>query len=98
MPSPFSVPFVLVVIMITPSLARDPYNAEAAAPFNMVMLSTSSGLILVNPSPPSVVAPPPLLPIELSLPVFPGFVPKFVLSIGTPLITISGLFCPLIDD
>src|SRR6187549_1839984 len=85
-----------VVIIITPSFARAPYKAEAAAPFKMLMLS--------NPSPPSDVFPPPpppnLLLYEPSLlePAPTGFDPKLVLSMGTPLITISGLFCPEIDD
>ncbi len=54
------------------------------------MLSISSGLMLDNPSPPSANTPPPFTEIVLSL--------KLVLSIGTPLITISGLFCPDSDD
>ena len=84
--------------MITPSLAREPYNAEAAAPFKTDMLSISSGLMLERPSPPSEVFPPPLTPIELSDAALPGLVPKLVLSIGTPLTTISGLFWPEIED
>jgi hypothetical protein len=70
----------------------------------MLMLSMSSGLILCSPSPPSDVFPPPpppsLLLYEPSLlePAPTGFDPKLVLSMGTPLITISGLFCPEIDD
>ncbi len=35
----------LVVIMMTPLAAREPYRAEAAAPFNTLMDSMSSGLI-----------------------------------------------------
>jgi hypothetical protein len=53
MPIPRPLPFVLVVIIITPSLAREPYNAAAGAPFNIVILSISSGLMLENASPPS---------------------------------------------
>ena len=57
----------------------------------------SSGFILESPSPPSEVFPPPRTPIELSAAAFPGFVPKFVLSIGMPFTTIKGLFCPEIE-
>src|SRR5438045_9456333 len=101
---PFALGLVLVVIIITPSFARAPYKAEAAAPFKMLMLSMSSGLMLCNPSPPSDVFPPPpppsLLLYEPSLlePARTGFVQKFVLSIRPPLMTMSGLFCPEIDD
>ncbi len=41
----------LVVISITPFNARDPYNAEALAPFNTVIEATSSGLIAAAPFP-----------------------------------------------
>ena len=91
-PIPLEVPLDLVVIMITPSFALEPYSAEAAAPLRTVMFSISSGLTLESPSPPSEVFPPPLTPIDPSAELFPGLVPKLVLSIGTPLITIKGLF------
>src|SRR5213075_3150699 len=82
---------LLVVIIITPSFALDPYKAAAAPPFSTVILSISSGLMLDKPSPPSAVTPPPLTPADAaSL--------KLVLSTGTPLITINGLFVPLMDD
>ena len=42
-----------VVIKITPAFAREPYKAEAAAPFNTEILSISSGLILLIASPKS---------------------------------------------
>ena len=76
--------------MITPSFAREPYKAAAGAPFNIDILSISSGLMLDKPSPPSAVMPPPFTPFTSPL--------KLVLSTGTPLITISGLFCPLMED
>src|SRR5690606_40010652 len=38
-----SLPF-LVVIIIAPAAALEPYNAAAAGPFKMDMFSTSSGL------------------------------------------------------
>src|SRR5690606_42054277 len=38
----------LVVIMIAPLDPCEPYNAAAPAPFNTLMLSTSSGLIFPN--------------------------------------------------
>ena len=94
---PALLPFVLVVIMITPSLARDPYSAAAVAPFSTVICSISSGLILLNPSPPSELLNP-RLPTDASEPLLLGFMLKLVLSIGTPLITMSGLFCPENDD
>lgn len=62
------------------------------------MSAISSGLILASPSPPSDVIPPPLLPIEPSEAPFPGLVPKLVLSMGTPLTTIRGLFWPEMED
>ena len=95
---PLLFPRVLVVIMMTPSLAREPYKAAAVAPLRMVMLSMSSGLMLESPSPPSEVLPPPRTPMELSAAALPGLVPKLVLSMGTPLTTISGLFCPEMED
>ena len=97
-PIPLPSPLVLVVIIITPSFAREPYKAAAVAPFKTLILSISSGLMLESPSPPSEVLPPPRTPIELSAPALPGFVPKLVLSIGTPFTTISGLFCPEMED
>ena len=42
-----SSPF-LVVMIITPLAAREPYSAAAAAPFNTDMLSMSSGLISIT--------------------------------------------------
>ena len=80
------------MIIKTPSFAREPYKAAAVAPFNTVIDSISSGFILDKPSPPSEVLPPPRTPIELSEALLPGLVPKLVLSIGTPLITIKGEF------
>ncbi len=66
------------------------------APFSTVMLSMSSGLMLLRPSPPSEVLPPPRTPMEPS--VVLGLVPKLVLSIGTPFTTMSGEFWPENDD
>src|SRR5690606_39869333 len=88
----------LVVIMITPSLALAPYNADAAAPLNTVMVSISSGLILVKPSPPSDTRVLPLSVLAASDPLLPGLAPKLVLSIGTPFTTIKGWFWPPTDD
>src|SRR5690606_136517 len=48
-----------VVIKITPLAARDPYKAAAVPPFRTEMLSMSSGLMLVRPSP---ISRPPYVP------------------------------------
>ena len=67
-----SLPF-FVVIITTPSAAREPYSAEAAAPLRIDMFSISSGLMsmtrlpndvafLVTPSVPEF----PLFTVELS--------------------------------
>ncbi|OQB59327.1 MAG: hypothetical protein BWX96_02852 [Bacteroidetes bacterium ADurb.Bin145] len=85
-PRPLPAPLVLVVIITTPSLALDPYNAAAAAPLRTVILSTSSMFILARPSPPSE------LPTEPPPPL------KLVLSMGIPLTTIRGVLAPLKDD
>src|SRR5690606_35622626 len=90
-PIPDPVPLFLVLIMITPSLALDPYKAEAAAPFNTVIDTISSGLIVLKPSPLSEVR---LLPLSDVSPL----APKLVLSIGTPLTTIKGELCPPKED
>ncbi|MNL30826.1 hypothetical protein D3C87_1525840 [compost metagenome] len=77
----------LVVIKITPALARAPYNAEAAAPFNTEILSISSGLILLIASPKSGALSHwlPELPFELAFPT-----PTGLFSMGIPLITYNG--------
>ena len=72
----------LVVIKIAPLPPRYPYNADAAAPFNTCMLSISSGLMLLNPSPISI---PPHVPAD----------PKFWLLKGTPSTTYSGMLLPV---
>ncbi|MNE31531.1 hypothetical protein D3C80_1251030 [compost metagenome] len=48
----FAFPF-LVVIMITPPPALDPYKAEAAAPLSTVMLSILLGSRSLTPLPAS---------------------------------------------
>ena len=88
---PFPLLLVFVVIIMTPSLARDPYNADAAAPFKTVIASISSGLILLKPSPPSEVL---LDPLSETSPL----APLFVLSIGTPFTTIKGELFPPKED
>ena len=88
---PFPLLLVFVVIIMTPSLARDPYNADAAAPFKTVIASISSGLILLKPSPPSEVL---LDPFSETSPL----APLFVLSIGTPFTTINGELFPPKED
>ena len=91
MPIPLPAPF-LVVIITTPSLAREPYKADAVAPFSTVIDSMSSGLIEENPSPPSeLLTCPDLAPN-------PPPNPKVVLSIGTPFTIISGWFTLLKED
>ena len=52
----------LVVIKITPLLARIPYKAAAVGPFNTVTDSISSGLILAAPLGKSLPPPEPALP------------------------------------
>ena len=74
---------VFVVIKITPLEALAPYNADADCPFSTVMDSTSSGFRLPMPSPAS---PPPHSPA----------LPRWVLSIGIPLITKRGAPEPFI--
>src|SRR5690606_3424031 len=71
-----------VVIMITPSFARNPYNAAAAAPFKTVIEAISSGLILCKPPPSS----------DLACPV------SVVLLMGIPLTTMRGELSPPNDD
>ena len=78
----FFLPF-LVVIKITPAAPRLPYNEVAAAPFNTVISSTSSGLIskvLVDEVVPfcKAVPPPPL-------------------SIGIPSTTYNGALLPVTE-
>ena len=62
-------------------------KAAAGAPFRMVMLSISSGLMLDKPSPPSEVFPPHHRLLHqwnyrYLVPIPTGLVPKLVLSIG----------------
>src|SRR6476660_10196083 len=56
--STFSFPLrpLFVVIMIAPFLAFDPYNEEAAVPFNTDILSISAGLISFKPLPKSTLS------------------------------------------
>ncbi len=76
---------------MTPSFAREPYKAEAAAPFKTVIFSISSGLILLRPSPPSEVL---FEPLSATSPL----APLLVLSIGTPFTTIKGELLPPNED
>ena len=77
-----AVPF-LVVIIITPLLAREPYKAAADAPFKTLIDSISAGLIEDIPSPESN-------PHVSALPSEPcERVVEYVLSIGTPSTTIN---------
>src|SRR5690606_37400025 len=71
-----------VVIKITPLAARDPYKAAAGPPFRTEMLSMSSGLMLVRPSP-------------ISRPPYVPGVPWLALLIGIPFITYNGWLFPL---
>ena len=68
----------LVLITITPLAALEPYSADAAAPFNTLMLSISSGLTKPAPLPKSTS----ILPRPLA--------PTIELLIGTPSITYKG--------
>ena len=74
--------FPFFVVMITaPFLAREPYNAAAAAPFKIVIVSTSSGLIS-----------PARLPKSTLFPIVPPA--EVELLIGNPSTTNKGWLSP----
>ncbi|MNZ87108.1 hypothetical protein D3C78_1059570 [compost metagenome] len=83
--------------MITPAPALDPYNAAAAAPFNTLIDSISSGLMFEIPSPKS--APPycPAEPSVLAAPVIMAL-PELLLFIGTPFNTYNGCDEPVNEE
>ncbi len=77
---------VLVVMINAPLDARDPYNAAAAGPFNMVIDAISSGLISLPRLPKSTLDNDEPPPITLEL------------SIGTPSTTIKAWLFPEIEE